>query len=100
MRWEMHVARLEERRGVYRVLVGKYEGQRPVGRHRRRWQDNIKIDLQERELGWTCLIWIRIGMGIFARNSYISSYVLPQLKCLQSEELLLFADLPRFYLHM
>ena len=43
----MHVARMGERRGVYRVLVGKPEGKRPLGRPRRRWEDNIKMDLQE-----------------------------------------------------
>jgi hypothetical protein len=37
---------MEERRGIYRVLVGKPEGKRPLGRHRRRWEDNIKMDLQ------------------------------------------------------
>ena len=42
-----HVARMGERRGVYRVLVGKFEGKRPLGRPRRRWKNNIKIDLQE-----------------------------------------------------
>ena len=42
-----HVARMVEGRGVYRVLVGKPEGKRPVGRPRGRWEDNIKIDLQE-----------------------------------------------------
>jgi hypothetical protein len=42
MRWAGHVARMEERRGVYRVLVGKPEGKRPLGRPRRRWEDNIK----------------------------------------------------------
>ena len=47
MRWAGHVARMEERRGVYRVLVGKREGMRPLGRPRRRWEDNIKMDLQE-----------------------------------------------------
>jgi len=69
-----------ERRGAYRVLVRKYEVQRPVGPHRRRWQDNVKLDLQERELGWTCLIWIRITMDIFERNNFISSYILPHIK--------------------
>jgi len=38
---------MDERRGVYRVLVGKPEGKRPLGRHRRRWEDNIKMNLQE-----------------------------------------------------
>jgi len=47
MRWAGHVERVGEGRGVYRVLVGKLEGKRPLGRPRRRWEDNIKIDLQE-----------------------------------------------------
>jgi hypothetical protein len=47
MRWPGHVARMVEGRGVYRVLVGKPEGKRPVGRPRRRWEDNIRMDLQE-----------------------------------------------------
>jgi len=45
MRWAGHVARMGEGRGVYRVLVGKLEGRRPLGRPRRRWEDNIKMDL-------------------------------------------------------
>jgi hypothetical protein len=48
--WAGHVARMGEDRGVHRVLVGKPEGKRPLGRPRRRWKDNIKIDLQE--VGW------------------------------------------------
>ena len=47
MRWAGHVARMGEERGVHRVLVGKREGKRPLGRPRHRWEDNIKIDLQE-----------------------------------------------------
>ena len=47
MRGVRHVARLEERTDVYRGLVGKPEGKRPLGRPRRRWEDNIKTDLQE-----------------------------------------------------
>ena len=47
MRWAKHVARMGEKRGVHRVLVGKSEGKRPHGRPRRRWEDNIKMDLQE-----------------------------------------------------
>ena len=47
MRWAGHVARMGERRGVYRVLVGKPEGKRPLGRPRRKREDNIKMDLQE-----------------------------------------------------
>ena len=47
MRWTGHEARMGEERGVYRVLVGKPEGKRPLGRPRRRWVDNIRMDLQE-----------------------------------------------------
>jgi len=47
MRWARDVAHMGEGRGVYRVLVGKPEGKRPLGRPRRRWEDNIKMDLQE-----------------------------------------------------
>ena len=47
MRWAGHVARMGEDRGVHRVLVGKPEGKRPLGGPRRRWEDNIKMDVQE-----------------------------------------------------
>ena len=47
MRWAGHVARMGERRGLYRVLVGKPEGKRPLGRSRHIWEGNIKMDLQE-----------------------------------------------------
>ena len=47
MRWAGHVTRMGEDRGVHRVLVGKPEGKRPLGRPRRRWEDNIKMDLRE-----------------------------------------------------
>jgi hypothetical protein len=52
MRWAGHVARIGEGRGVHRVLVGKSEGRRSLGRPRRRWADNIKKDLQEVGGGW------------------------------------------------
>jgi len=47
MRWAGHVARMEGDRGVHRVLVGKPEGKRPLERPKRRWEDNIKMDIQE-----------------------------------------------------
>ena len=47
MRWAGHVARMEERRGVLKVLVGKPEGKRPLGSPRRRWEDNINMYLEE-----------------------------------------------------
>jgi len=52
MRWAGHVARMGEERGVYTVLLGKPEGRRPVGRPRRRWVDNITMDLQEVGCGY------------------------------------------------
>ena len=52
MRWAGHVARMGVGRGVYRVLVGKPEGKRTLGRPRRRWEDNIRMDLQEVGLGY------------------------------------------------
>jgi len=55
MRWTGHVARMGEERGVYRFLVGKPEGRRPLGRHRCRWVDNIRMDLQE--VGWGFMDW-------------------------------------------
>jgi hypothetical protein len=56
MRWVGHVARMGEGRGVHRDLVGKPEGRRPLGRPRRRWEDNIKRDLQE--VGGNCGNWM------------------------------------------
>jgi hypothetical protein len=47
MRWAGHVARMGEERGVHRVLVGKPEGKRPLGTPKRRWEDNIKMNVQE-----------------------------------------------------
>jgi hypothetical protein len=51
MRWAGHVASTGEKRGTYRILVGRPEGRRPLGRPRHRWEDNIKMDLQEVGLG-------------------------------------------------
>jgi hypothetical protein len=50
-----------EKRNAYRILVGKPGGKRPLGRPRRRWEDNIKVDLREDEVVWTGLMWLRIG---------------------------------------
>jgi hypothetical protein len=62
MRWAGHVACMGQGRNVYRVLVGKPEGKRPLGRPRRRWEDGIKMDLGE--IGWwvwSGFTWLRIG---------------------------------------
>ena len=57
------MARMAEGRGVHRVLVGKPEGKEPLGRPRRRWEDNIKMDLQEVGVVGTGWSWLRIGTG-------------------------------------
>jgi len=61
MRWAGHVALISEERGVYRVLVGKPEGRRPMGRPKRRWVDNIRMDLQEVGCGY--MDWIGLAQG-------------------------------------
>ena len=60
MRWAGHVARMAEERGVYGVLVGKPEGRRPLGRPRRRWVANIRMDLQE--VGCRYMDWIGLAL--------------------------------------
>jgi hypothetical protein len=59
MRWAGHVAHMRKGRGVYRVLVRRPEGKRPVGRPRRRWEDKIKMDL--REIGIDGANWIQLS---------------------------------------
>jgi len=59
MRWAGHVARMGEERWVYRVLVEKPEEKRPLGRPRRRWVDNIRIDFQK--VGCGCVDWIGLA---------------------------------------
>ena len=59
MRLAGYVARIGEERGVYRVLVGKPEGKRPLGRPRRRWVDHIRMDLQK--VGCGCVDWIGLA---------------------------------------
>jgi hypothetical protein len=59
LRWAGHVARMGEERGAYRILLGRPEGRRPLGRPRRRWEDNIKMDI--REVGWEDMNWIELA---------------------------------------
>jgi len=59
MRWAGHVARMGEERGVYRVLVGKPGGRKPMGRPRRRWVDNIRMNLQK--VGCEYMDWIGLA---------------------------------------
>jgi hypothetical protein len=59
IKWAGHVARIREKRNAYRLLVGKPEGKRPLGRPRRRWVDNIGMDIGE--VGWGDVDWIGLG---------------------------------------
>jgi hypothetical protein len=59
MRWAGHIARMGEKRNAHRILVGKPEEKRPLGRPRRRWVDNIKMDL--RKIGWDGMDWIDLA---------------------------------------
>jgi hypothetical protein len=59
MRWAGHVARMREKLNAYRILVGRPDGKRPLGRPRRRWVDNIKMYL--REIGWDGMGWIDLA---------------------------------------
>jgi hypothetical protein len=63
IKWAGHVVCMGEKRGAYKILVGRSEGRQPLGRPRRRWEDNIKMDLQVGEGGWTGLSWLGIGTG-------------------------------------
>ncbi|KAJ4445602.1 hypothetical protein ANN_12284 [Periplaneta americana] len=69
LRWAGHVARKGESRNAYRVLVGRPEGKRPLGRPRRRWEDNIKVDL--REVGYDGRDWINLAQDRDRRRAYV-----------------------------
>jgi hypothetical protein len=73
MRWAGHVASMGEGRGVYRVLVGKPEGRRPLGRPRRRWEDNIRMDLQE--VGWEDEDWTGLAQDIDRWRALVSAVI-------------------------
>jgi len=66
-----HVARIGERRGVYRVLVGKPEGKRPLGRPGCRWEDNIEMDLQE--LGCGGMNWIELAQDTYRWRTLVNA---------------------------
>ena len=71
MRWAGHVARMGEERGVHGVLVGKPEGRRPLGRPRRRWVDNIRMDLQEVGCGY--MDWIGLAQNRDSWRTLVSA---------------------------
>jgi hypothetical protein len=71
MRWAGHVECIGEGRGVYRVLVGRPEGKRPLGRRRRRWEDNIKLDL--REIGIDGANWIQLAQNRVKWQAFVNT---------------------------
>jgi len=71
MRWPGHVARMGDRRGVYRVLVGKPEARSPLGKTRRRWGDNIKMDFQE--VGCVGVDWIELVQGTDSWQKFVNA---------------------------
>jgi hypothetical protein len=71
MRWAGHVARMGAGRGVYRVLVGRPEGKRPPGRPRRRWEDNIKMDLGE--IGIDKANWIQLAKDRVQWRAFVNT---------------------------
>jgi hypothetical protein len=71
MRWAGHVARMGEGRGAYRVLVRRPEGKRPLGRPRRRWEDNIKMDI--REIGIDRANWIRLAQDMVQWRAFVNT---------------------------
>jgi hypothetical protein len=73
MRWAGHVARIGEGRGVYRVLVGRPEDKRPLGRPRRRWEYNIKLDL--REIGIDEANWIRLAQDSVQWRTFVNTVI-------------------------
>jgi hypothetical protein len=71
MRWARHVAHMEEGRGVYRDLVRRPEGKRPLGTPRRRWEDNVKMDL--REIGINGANWIRLSQDRVQWRAFVNT---------------------------
>jgi hypothetical protein len=71
MGWAGHVARMGEKRNVYRLLVGKSEGKRPLGRPRRRWIDNVNMDLLE--IGLSVVDWIGLAQDRYRWRALVNS---------------------------
>jgi hypothetical protein len=74
MRWAGLAARMGEGRGVYRVLVGRPEGKRPLEKPRRRWEDNIKLDL--REIGIDEANWIRLAQDRVQWRAFVNTVII------------------------
>ena len=79
MRWAGHVARMGEEKGVYKVLLGKPEGRRPLGRPRRRWVDNNRMDLQEMGCGY--MDWIGLAQDRDRWRTLVSAVMNLRVPC-------------------
>jgi hypothetical protein len=77
MRWAGHVARIGEKRNVYRLLVGKPEGKRPLGKPRRMWVDNINMDLLE--IGWGGVDWIGVAQDGDNWRALVNAFMILQV---------------------
>jgi hypothetical protein len=73
MRWAGHVARIGEKRNVYMLLGGKPKGRRPLGRPRRRWMDNIKMDLSE--IGLSVVDWVGLAQDRYRWRVLVNSVI-------------------------
>jgi hypothetical protein len=73
MRWAGHVARMGEERCLYRILVGKTEGKRPLGRPRSRWEDNTTADLQD--VGCGCMDWIELAKDRVSWRALVNAVI-------------------------
>jgi hypothetical protein len=73
MRWAEHVARIGKKRNAYRILVGKSEDNRPLERPRRRWVNNIKIDL--RVIGWDGMDWIDLAQDMYQWRALVNTVI-------------------------
>jgi hypothetical protein len=78
MRWAEHVARMEAKRNAYKILVGKPEGKIPLGRRKRRWVDNIKMDL--REIRWDSMDWIDVAQDRDQWRALVNSVMSQRLR--------------------
>jgi hypothetical protein len=77
MRWAGHVARIGEERKVYKVLVGKPKGKRPLGRLRHRWEDGIRTDL--REIGLGGVDWVQLAQDRDRWRAVVSAVMNPRV---------------------
>jgi hypothetical protein len=73
MRWKGHVARMGKKKNAYRIVVGKPEGKRPLGRPRCKWEDNIKMDLREK--GWGGMDWIDLAQDRDQWRAFVKAVI-------------------------